>query len=119
MSKPIFIEVKAFYQPAGSERMDESCAQCLEEAQDKAEALGLSVERLQQSCEDLCSDDIEESTEGLMEETMLIKLDEIRSISKTQKGRALIQSEGSVLPRLFASTYDEVVEKIKEHITIL
>jgi hypothetical protein len=50
---------------------------------------------------------------------MLIKIDDIRSISQTKKGRALIQSEGSILPRLFATTYDEVMEKISPHIIIV
>jgi hypothetical protein len=117
MSKPVFLELQAFYQVEG--KMDESCSQCLDEAQDKAEALGLNVEKLQEQCEDLCSEDIDESIDNLQQETMLIKIEDIRSISQTKKGRALIQSEGSILPRLYATTYDEVMEKISPHITIV
>ena len=117
MSKPVFLELQAFYQVEG--KMDESCSECLEEAQEKAEALGLSAERLQEQCEELCAEDIDESVDNLHQETMLIKVEDIRTISKTKKGRALIQSKGNFLPRLFATTYDEVMEKIRPHITIV
>jgi hypothetical protein len=119
MSKPIFLEVQAYYHTKETSLKEDACMECLKEANEKAEVLGLPAESLEEECDSICGETIDEDTTGLETESMIIKLQDIKSISKSQKGNAIIQTHGSFLPRMYATQYKDLMEKIKDLIIII
>mgnify|MGYP003328829799 CR=1 FL=1 len=72
MDKIVFIELTGYYATSNNFADTLDCEKCLEEAKEKAENLGLSSERFEEACEEICGDDLEEvDTSDLKKEKIL------------------------------------------------
>lgn len=120
MNKIVFIELTGYYATSNSMADTFNCEKCLEEAKEKAENLGVSSEHFEEACEEVCGDDLDEvNTDDLKTEKILIRVEDIKNISQNSKGKVIIQSRHSFMPRLYDDTYESVIERVKDYITIV
>lgn len=120
MDKIVFIELTGYYATSNKISDTLDCEKCLEEAKEKAENLGLPSEHFEEACEEVCGDDLEEvDTSDLKTEKILIRVEDIKNISQNSKGKVIIQSRHSFMPRLYDDTYESVIERVKDYITIV
>lgn len=120
MSDLIFLRVKGFVHAYKEESKAVACEECLKEAEERAESLGLDKDSLESHCDDLCSESVLES-KNLETEEVLIKVSDIVNIAEANDGRAIIQTSADLLPRLFKDNYKDIVERLTSvgHITII
>ena len=119
MDKIIFLKVKGFVRAFSMAKREDRCEDCLEEFKERAKSLGLDEDSFKGSCEEECEGISDKPLENAVTENILIKLDEIVSITEEETGGVVIQTTGDIMPRLFEDDIKDIMKRIDDYITII